>query len=236
MGRAVRAFVALTVLAPFALSCESLLGIDGRYAVEPEPMLTGGAPGAGGSGGGSSGTGGITELSSGGTAPSTGGNSPSETGGASPVDAGCDGASCGEPTPCALGHYKGTFQGEHDPVNIPDLGLFQVSGSIEFDVKADPSGRLGVSGMLLSVQPQPSLLLQFQANIQGELDCGAAKLDAKLTEGKVTPVLLPPFGFEGSLTGAYDSTTHTVSGDWTETQIPATQPTGHGKWTVTRDP
>jgi hypothetical protein len=217
------------VSALLALACESILGIDGEYVMEPGGMPTGGSTGVTGLGGS-----GGAAASSGGVPPSTGGTPPNQPGVAPGEDAGSD-AARGKGD-CRPGHYKGTFTGQHNPVDIPGLELMEVSGIVELDVKADSQGPFSVSGTLvLMPQPSmPSLLSQFEAAIEGTLDCGTAALDAKLARGRLAPVILPlVFEFAGSLHGIHDSTTHTVSGDWTETQIPATQPTGTGTWTAT---
>jgi hypothetical protein len=221
---------ALTVSALFAPACESILGIDGHYVIESGAMPTGGASGMSGGGG----TGGLPDVpSSGGLLPPTGGAPPNGTGGAlAEEDAGCDACATGD---CRPGHYKGTFRGKHDPVGLAGISSFDVSGGIEFDVAADSKGRLLVSGSLaLAQQPAPPVT-QFKATIQGELDCGTAKLGAKLSGGKLVLVLLPAFDFEGSLSGSYDSTNQRLSGDWTENQTPAAQATGSGTWTAVWD-
>jgi hypothetical protein len=219
--------VALTVSVTLAIGCESLLGIDEQYVVEPTPPTGGASSASGGAAGGV-----LGGPGSGGLLPSTGGAPPVGSGGAlpPPEDAGCDGT-CGESVVCRPGHYEGTFLGRHDPVGLAGISSFDVSGAIEFDVEANSKGLLAVSGALALAQPA-SLVTRFKATIEGGLDCGKAKLDAKLTGGELVLALLPAFAFEGKVAGSFDSTTQTVSGDWTENQIPATQATGSGTWTA----
>jgi len=119
---------------------------------------------------------------------------------------------------CKAGHYKGEFSGRYSPSITFTIGVFDITGTVEFDLYESGNGEYleikdGVmEGWAVDFVP-------FMGEIIGKLDCATGKVDAYLVNCVYVFAVVLPAAFEGPAFGVYDKLNHAfVNGVWSVTE------------------
>ncbi len=119
---------------------------------------------------------------------------------------------------CLPGHYKGEFAGQYSPALTMTFGIFDITGTVEFDLFDKGNGEFleienGVmEGIAIESVP-------FTGEIVGTLDCATGWAEAYLVNCMYVVAVVLPALFEGPAYGIYDKINHVfVDGVWSVTE------------------
>lgn len=126
---------------------------------------------------------------------------------------------------CKPGKYTGTFTCTYTPAGTPadagaGVGATVVSGPVTLELQKSMSGEfLEIANGQLDGVAQG--VIGFTSKLSGKLDCTTLELTADAVDGVYgfgDPKLFPFGVFQGGLTGALDTQTLVLSGNWALTE------------------
>lgn len=119
---------------------------------------------------------------------------------------------------CKAGHYVGEFSGQYSPSLTFTFGIFDITGTVEFDLFQTGNGEFleiengKMEGIAIDSVP-------FTGEIVGSLNCTTGFAEAYLVNCMYVFALVLPALFEGPALGLYDKINHVfVNGVWSVTE------------------
>jgi len=109
--------------------------------------------------------------------------------------------------PCQAGEYVGTFECQFESMPVMPMG------PVTMRLEASADGEfLEVRDGIIDAQTMGPML---HADLEGQLDCTNRRFEARMLNGMAAIIPGLPFNtFEGTLSGDYEPTTATITGEW----------------------